>query len=358
MKPFTTQTLFGTRAIAALACAVGACLGVAGDVSAASFSYMNEHNFQIGFFGPPSLVPITVGVHRYSDFARAQTGGVVSRESKWGTNVIFGTGPSQTVANATTSRAWAEAHSDAEIHQTGPTSFAGSYRSYGSGVALDGQPRTEASAYSSSRFSLFGGTNLARGIVSWRPLLRGQVSGFGNAVGLVRNRDPLEFVARDQLTGEVLEEGRLVQIDIDVDKSGHVNWDDSNVVEADADDYSIRIDTDSPFVSSAGRGTVEFVVTGGVVIKSNSSGVFAALFPSTGYAGKMINVPLPTIDIDFDLNALSALTGRDYNVEFLFSNSSAAGVPEPATVVLALVGMGVVVLCRRGSRSFSRPKAS
>jgi hypothetical protein len=132
---------------------------------------------------------------------------------------------------------------------------------------------------------------------------------------------------------------------------GTFDWDAlAGTLAVDAQSLDFLIDLTSPFVDPADRGTLDFMIRGGIVTRSTATGVFAGLLPGVGASGTF-TAALDAIDFDYDLTPLVG-EGEGVRLRFLDGIDVVTRVtPEPAPATLLGAGLaGLVGLAAVGAR--------
>jgi hypothetical protein len=212
---------------------------------------------------------------------------------------------------------------------------------------------SEAYAFSSSEIEVAGGKELRSGQILWAPQILTPVVGGGLPPGVWQNwrygRDPINFSILDTVTGDLLEE-TLLDITYDIRGDGSFDWESlSGIFSMNVQEASFTIDISSPYTTQ--QGTVQLVVSGGVVTTSVDTGMFDGLFPAIGTPGSF-NVLLPYFTLNYDFGNFN---GHDLDIVARFSGSGAAlaGVPEPGTILVVSSGMLGMMLRRRRSKKLA-----
>lgn len=181
---------------------------------------------------------------------------------------------------------------------TPPFRIQGTISSSGSAIAaLPGRGAAFAYAYSSAAIAVRGGTQLASGFIQWTPAVQGDVIGAGTGASALR--DPIQFVATNLTTGDVVE-ASLLDFDIQSDGNGTTDW-SGGVFHTEQSELDFVIDIPQAHVAPGQTGRVEFRIRNGRVSAANSTGRFAGMLPPVGTVVP-VTFPLPqNFDLDFDL---------------------------------------------------------
>lgn len=309
------------------------CLPATQPMQAAVAQYDVSHQF---IFRPGgNIVPVAQNVWS----TNALTQGGVSDIKSGTTPMGPSTSSTHTSMSAGVNGSSAFAYSNATLNAFGVGGpVTGSVRVMG---IADSGVNAWAIASSYSRIDVRGGNLSRRGQIVWRPILSSAV--FGRARAGIR--DPIDFEVFDLVTQTTLS-GSLLDIDLNLNDTGNLSWGSGGLV-IDALNLDFKIDLNSPYLAQ--NGLLDFVISNGVVTRSNSSGMFAGLLPSLGSTGTF-NIPLSEFTLDYDLGDFS---GHDLDIDFGFSGGGeASAVPEPGTIAagIALLGLclqqAIVRRCR------------
>ncbi len=185
----------------------------------------------------------------------------------------------------------------------------------------------KAYAFSMTTIAVRGGIGLRSGRILWRPTIAGTVA--GRTVRRLQ-RDPIDFVVEDLVTGEVLE-GTLLSIDVDLETGGGegFTWQDDLVSIASGTELNFVLDQSSPFNNP--QGFLELSVSGGEITESTDSGVYDNVLPPVGTL-LPITFSLPN-DIEFDYD-LGEFNGHEVDVALDFGGhgETEAELIEPLSV--------------------------
>lgn len=205
-------------------------------------------------------------------------------------------------------------------------------------TVLNAPQPSEAYAFSYAQISARGGNQLRNGQIVWRPqistppVVGGAIAGRFNQR---RGRDPIDFSILDLVTNDVLE-AVLLDIDYDVLGSGSLDWDSTTGLFAiDAQNAAFHIDISSPYTLQ--QGVLDLEIVDGLIVTANDSGIFDGLLPLVGSSGTF-SMALGDITLDYDFGDFN---GHDLDVTASFSGggSAHAGIPEPASIFLVLMGL-------------------
>ena len=320
-----------------MGCVVLLCLiwplTAVGQVTSSSYGVTHGYVFQV----PNALPP--VAVLNYQTYAAAYEplpGWDVDADNGWA--AIVGTGTFGFSSQAGTDRphpaftdAGATAAVSATVSQWGGGLYSASMTSAGSAhAAFIPDLAFAGSSLNTTIVAPVFGWNAGR--IIWRPIIHDTVSGSAFAQGQrtrpVVNHDPI-----------TVEYGTTIEsfFDVFTELSGDLLWDNTGLHAQDLLgelDMTLRIDMDSPSIVSTGNLLLE--IENGVVTTSNATGVFAGL--GAPVAGTIVGgtLDLPLMD-EFQIDYVLPDTGID---EYVFTlgggGQGMAGVPEPATVALAL----------------------
>ncbi len=176
-----------------------------------------------------------------------------------------------------------------------PFRIQGRITSHGSANVRGGS----AYAYSSAAIFVRGGVQLANGRIQWNSNIMSDIIGGGASANNIAVRDPVHFVAENLDTGDVVE-ASLFDYFIDAEEGGIVQW-TGDVFETDAPELEFVLDMPSAFVAPGQAGSITLIISNGIVVFSDDTGVFDGLLPPDGTAVP-ISFPLPnTIDLDYNL---------------------------------------------------------
>ena len=322
---------------AALAVALHALALPAALAQSSSDVYDVMHEFTVTPFSVPTGPAIKFVSYNWSVIAEANR---VSSLGQFGTvgSVAISPGDPQQFRTVSRASGGATATANSAARVFGP-------RASG---AFDAYTRAWGSAFAPARTSAFAGSvaglnfvldrAFARGNITWDPSITEQVS--GTAIANARLMDPIHFDIID-LDGGSLLGGDLLEIEADLAPDGALDW-AGGTFSLDAIFFRLLIQLATPFTLQ--QGTVDFLVEGGVVTRSNATGIFAGLLPGVGSPGTF-SVPFGPIVFDYDLGPVPE--GGSIGMSMI----GGSVVPEPATVTLVALGLaGVAALGRRRGR--------
>jgi len=223
------------------------------------------------------------------------------------------------------------------------------------------------SAQSRSALVIQSGIQNRAGRIEWGSIWRGEVSGSAVAIAGTPPRvnifDPIDFSLFDIDTGELLLQDRLLDIQAAVRGTGgfdgSIAWDaDAGQFVVNAHDADFSIVMESAFGLS--RGSLFLEIRGGLVTRSDDTGLFDGLLPSLGTLGSF-SLPLGSITVDYDLGDLDRFGQRNLDLEFGFSGGGEAfaqRISEPWTLpLLALAMLGAIARPARRQGDESAPRA-
>ncbi|ELX13014.1 hypothetical protein Jab_1c16330 [Janthinobacterium sp. HH01] len=202
--------------------------------------------------------------------------------------------------------------------------------------------RATAASAAKSEVVIHGGNLLRNGRVIWGPAFTMSATARATA----RARDPISFDILDPDTG-LHTTGVLEDIDAELTGAGSVTW-AGNILSVDADQFVFNIDLDSSFIPASERGTVDFIITNGIVTTSISTGIFAGLLPTVGSSGTFSTAFSNDLVLDYNLGSLG---GANALVDFTLGGAGAAvAMPAPDTLLLAGTGLMLLGLFVRRSK--------
>lgn len=218
---------------------------------------------------------------------------------------------------------------------------------------VTGKPPGYCCAISSAAVKLLGNAAAARGAILYAP----NISNISNIPTFPQREDdpacphlyrilcdPVDFKVTDLKTGGVTQ-GSLFSVLVGGMGAGSFSW-GGGVFNLNASDFDFSIKMDSPFTVQ--QGVANLKVVNGIITVSEGAGVFAGLFPAVGSPGDF-SIPFST---DFLLNYnLGDFNGDPLAVQFTLGGAGAAcvSIPEPATWMMMLMGLGAAgAVLRRG----------
>jgi len=153
-----------------------------------------------------------------------------------------------------------------------------------------------AYAFSSSAVSVRGGIDMGNGQILWSPVI---VDVVGDGRGAVGYTDPIDFVATNLDTGDVIE-ATLLTYSLDSIGDGMVSW-DLGVFETDRQDLEFVMTIPGAYVLPGESGEMHLKIEHGMVTVSDDTGVFDGMLPAVGSAVPLV-FPLPNdIVLNYDL---------------------------------------------------------
>lgn len=163
-------------------------------------------------------------------------------------------------------------------------------------------------------------------------------------------KDPIDFQVFDTDTGEILLEDRLLNIeasifaDPDFAYNNFMSW-NTNVksFNVNAFNANFSIEMSSPFTIQ--QGILFLEIRGGLVTRSDDTGIFDGLLPAVGSPG-VFSMPLDGITLDYDLGDSIPFGTRNLSIGFSFNASDQAFaidrqvIPLPAAAWMGLSLLG------------------
>ena len=89
-------------------------------------------------------------------------------------------------------------------------------------------------------------------------------------------KDPITFAVWDDDTGNLLDEGSLLDVEYSATDSGSLLW-ESNQLFVDASDAEFHLAINQQYVAPNQGGTLDLVIENGLVSTSYSDGAFSSL---------------------------------------------------------------------------------
>ncbi|HNQ22121.1 MAG TPA: PEP-CTERM sorting domain-containing protein [Phycisphaerae bacterium] len=210
-----------------------------------------------------------------------------------------------------------------------------------------------AYAASTSQILARGGRMLRNGRIQWGNWLEDHVTDSAFA----RGKDPISFTLLDLEDGTYLED-TLLDIDTTVGKEdlalpGGIDdallWAEG-LITITARYATLLVDISSPYTVQ--QGTARLTIDEGLVVESADTGMFDGLLPAVGTPASDLSFAFPT-EFTLDYN-FGDFNGHELDISLGLGNGGnalAEEVPEPATLLLLVVGAGVLRRRCWGGRS-------